>query len=162
MVPVTADDNIIVLSDIDAFKEYLVSGNVSVKVSYDETDIYLSSNGIDTDGNEFKNISVTSQSVNLTVASNVTNTTLGQHVNITGNLTDADNNPIKNTDVYLNITGIEGLVKVTTGDNGEFSYDYIAGSVGTVTVNATFNDNTGYYYNASAKTSLRVDKIPTI
>ena len=158
-----SEDNILInLSDIDELSQYLKAGDVNVEVAFNEDEVYLSSIGQDEEGNDFKIITVVKQDVNLTVTSNITTPALiGQHVNITGNLTDAMKNPIKDTLILLNITGIDDLVPVWTNSTGGFSYDYTATQNGTITVNATFTDNTNTYNNASNKTEFIVGKIAT-
>ena len=56
---------------------------------------------------------------------------------ISGKLTDNYNNPIPNTDVKLEITGVNDIVTVTTDSEGKFSYDVIYNDVLEVTVEAS-------------------------
>ncbi|AWX32269.1 hypothetical protein [Methanosphaera sp. BMS] len=56
---------------------------------------------------------------------------------ISGKLTDNYNNPIPNTDVNLEITGVNDIVTVTTDSEGKFSYDVIYNDVLEVTVEAS-------------------------
>ncbi|RAP48721.1 MAG: hypothetical protein BZ135_00285, partial [Methanosphaera sp. rholeuAM6] len=157
-----ADENVTIkLSEIDAFKDYLKYGNVSVKVTYNGSEVFLSSTGKDDADNVFKNVTLTGQSVNVTVAANITSTQLTQPVNITGNITSDMDDSFEGKVIYLNITGEDNLIPVTVNSTNGYSYEYVARTLGTINVNATFTDNTGYYNNASDKTSFTVGKIPT-
>ena len=152
----TTDNNITI-----PLPEITTTGNISVSVLFNESDAYLSSVGVDENSNEFKNITVKAQGVNLTVAANETAVAIGEHVTITGNLTNGMNQPLGNTLILLNITGMENPVPVWTNSTGGYSYDYTSNVVGTIYVNASFNDTTNTYSNATAQTTFTVNKIPT-
>ena len=152
----TSDNNITI-----KLPEITTIGNIAVKVVYNGSEVYIESNGMDNKGNEFKNITVTRQDANITVTANVTETFIGQHVNITGNLTNAMGEAIKDTQVLLNITGMNNLIPVWTNSTGGYTYNYIAETIGEILVNATFTDNTNVYNNSTDTTTFNVTKIPT-
>ena len=149
-----AENGNIIISDIPEFKDLLLNGNVSIQVSYNENDYYLSS----TD-KEFKKITVSAKEITIKVEADETNTVLDEKVTINGTIITPDN--MEGKTIFLNITGIDTLVPVTVDNNNGFTYEYTATILGTITVNASYTDERGIYNNASDKTSFTVNKIPT-
>ena len=149
-----AENGNIVLSDIPEFEDLLVNGNVRVQVVFNENDYYLSS----TDA-LFKNITVTAKDLSIKVEADKTSAVLEDSIIINGTLVTADN--MEGKTVLLNITGIDYLVPVTVNSSNGFTFEYVADTLGSITVNASFTDETGTYKNVSDTTSFTVDKIPT-
>ncbi|RAP44698.1 MAG: hypothetical protein BZ136_08640, partial [Methanosphaera sp. rholeuAM74] len=143
-------------------------GDIAVKVEYQENDRYLNSTGINKDtipsggqpedGEVLENITTTKQVAAITVAAQPSNTTIGQTVTITGNLTVYDE-AIADAYVEVSVDGTTTIVK--TGADGSYTLENVTNHNGTVDVKVYYAGNSTVS-NATANTSFDVDKIPTI
>ena len=152
----TTDDNNITikLSDITSV------GDVSVKVVYTGSEVFVESEGVDSEGNIFKNIKVVNQTALLTVTANDTEFVNTTTVNITGNLTDDMGNNLtgERVDIYINNKFIGFAIVNSTGG---YSYIYTTDTTGEMIVNATYAGDNKRYSNASDSTKFNVIKLNT-
>ena len=156
--PVDVDGNEFVVVKLDRIAS---AGRVGVSVRYEGNDWYLPSDGV-TDGEVLVSLDVVSQCPVITVVANESLVYIGDSVNISGNLSDAFGHALGERDVYLNITGRDGLVLVHTDASGSYSFEYLAEFNGTISVVALFNGEVGVYDPVNDSASFVVNKIPTI
>ena len=97
----------------------------------------------------------------LRLATNVTNTTTGNHVEINGKLRLAvsDERFIEDATIILRVN--DQVVNITkTDDDGYYAFDYLTRDIGEITVNVTFEE-TEIYLGTTANDTFNVTKLPT-
>ncbi|RAP49999.1 MAG: hypothetical protein BZ136_02345, partial [Methanosphaera sp. rholeuAM74] len=136
-------------------------GLINVIVSYDENDLYLSSNATNssaagTPSEEVIVIDVAKQNATITIRIDDDNVTIGDKVTLNGVVTDGMGNPVKDGNVTLSIDGVNYTTKL---NNGRYTLENVTSKAGIITINATYNGKEGVINPAtSTNVNLTVNK----
>lgn len=135
-------------------------GHLGVNVTYDENNIYLSSNAI---GNKDKNTNITEcevikQKATINIELNPKVTVLYDNVYIEGTVL-VNNKPITSGKVNINVHG--KIIPVDINKDGSYNLTYNAIKAGNYIVNATYPGNTNISAVTSNDVNFTVEKIPT-
>ncbi|MCL2116379.1 MAG: Ig-like domain repeat protein [Methanobrevibacter sp.] len=126
------------------------NGTYNVTAFYRGNDTYNESNGTNL-------LTINRMPTNTTVNSNTGTAT--EPLNITGNLTDQNGNPIPNADIEIYIDGVP-YMNTTTDTNGRYNVSFTPGKNGTYNVTAFYRGNDTY--NESNGTNLlTINRMPT-
>ncbi|MBO7719290.1 MAG: Ig-like domain repeat protein, partial [Methanosphaera sp.] len=137
---------------------------IGVNVTYNENDIYLSSNARNESlpsGSSDENITyidVVKQNATITINTNKDAVVIGEDVTIYGTVTDGMGLPIAEGTVNVNING---TVYQTEIKDGLYSLTNITVAAGEYTVNATYLGNDNISSQLSDNVEFTVNKIPT-
>ncbi|OED30399.1 carboxypeptidase regulatory-like domain-containing protein [Methanosphaera sp. WGK6] len=132
--------------------EEKLATDVTVEATYTGDDTYNPSS----DKTEY-----TVSKIDTTVTVNTINSVdVGKTVEITGVLTDENDETINNAKIIILVNG-EVLTTVKTNENGVYSVEYTTSLVGTNTVDITYEGN-GTYNPSKTATTFKVTKIDTV
>ena len=131
--------------------------NVAFTVTYLENDVYLSSKGYRSTGEELTNITIVGQTPIITVSAESPRN-VGQTVIINGTLHDGLNRTLADTalNVYVNGT----TLPTRTDSNGEYSVEYIPDHEGIFTASVVYT-GTGNIYGNTKEVNFTVNRIET-
>ena len=139
-VPVTSPNNNISLD--------LPAGNNQITISYSGNDEYNPVEVTDS-------VTIDKKDVIITI-NPIQNITFTQTTNISGLLTDKEENAIKNAEIVLDVDGVEVILK--TNNQGQYSTIFNTTNIGLNNVTATFNGN-NIYNNATTNNTFNASKI---
>ena len=131
--------------------------NVAFTVTYLENEVYLSSKGYRSTGEELTNITIVGQTPIITVSAESPRN-VGQTVIINGTLHDGLNRTLADTalNVYVNGT----TLPTRTNSNGEYSVEYIPDHEGIFTASVVYT-GTGNIYGNTKEVNFTVNRIET-
>jgi len=137
--------------------------DLKVNVTYLGDDTYLPSNATNSTADEdMKNttvINVTKQDATITINLEPTDVKIGETVTITGQVLDANKNPVTTGNVTVQVGGVEQPV---TFENGAYTVNNVTISAGSFTVNATYTTEEGFYNSVTSENKkFTVNKLPT-